>query len=401
MLGDHVLDLILLVLIVLFAVSGYRQGFIVSLLSFVGFVGGGVVGVLLAPPIAEAVVEGTAQQALLAIVIAFLAATLGQLVASSAGAVLRNRVTGINARTVDAAGGAVVSSLSLVLVAWFFGSLVSQSAFRPVRTQVDDSSILNGVDRMMPHQAQTWFASFKRFVKEDSGFPQVFNGLGGESITEVPPPDDAILNTQALRNAKRSIVKIVSTAPQCQRRIEGTGFVFAPDRVMTNAHVVAGARGDSRVQTLNAPRASAGRVVLYDPQRDIAVLHVPGLSAPTLKFAGPARNQDDAIIAGFPKNHPFTADAARIRARQTARGQDIYHSGQVSREIYAIRGKVEPGNSGGPLLSKEGTVYGVIFAAALDTDTPTGYALTAEEVAADARAGATATLPAATGNCSD
>ncbi|GAA2619510.1 MarP family serine protease [Actinomadura fulvescens] len=401
MLGDHLLDLILLVLIVLFAVSGYRQGFIVSLLSFAGFVGGGVAGVLVAPPIAEAVVKGTAQQALLAIVIAFLAATLGQLIASSAGAVLRNRVTGINARTVDAAGGAVVSSLSLVLVAWFFGSLVSQSPFSPVRTQVADSSIINGVDTMMPQQAQTWFSSFKKFVKEDSGFPQVFNGLGGESITEVPPPDDGLLSTPALRNARNSIVKIVSVAPQCQRRIEGTGFVFAPERVMTNAHVVAGARGDSQVKPVGAPNASTGRVVLYDPRRDIAVLYVPGLEAPPLKFSGPARNQDDAIIAGFPKDHPFNQSAARIRARQTARGQDIYHSGQVSREIYAIRGKVEPGNSGGPLLAKDGTVYGVIFAAALDTETPTGYALTAEEVASDARAGATATLPASTGNCSD
>lgn len=149
MLHDHVLDLILLVLVVLFGVSGYRQGFIVSLLSFVGFVGGGVIGVLIAPPIAEAAVDGAAQQALLAIVIAFLAATLGQLVASSLGAVLRNRVTGMNARTADAVGGTFVSALSLLIVAWFFGSLVANSEFKPVRTQVKGSSIINGIDDVM------------------------------------------------------------------------------------------------------------------------------------------------------------------------------------------------------------------------------------------------------------
>jgi len=396
-LGDHLLDLILLVLVVLFAVSGYRQGFIVSLLSFAGFVGGGVLGVLIAPPIAQATVDGAAQQALLAIVIMFLAATLGQLIASSVGAVLRNRVTGINARAADAAGGAVVSALSLLIVAWFFGTLVANSEFRPVRTQVKSSAIINGVDTLMPSQAQTWFASFQGFVKS-SEFPQVFNGLGGESVVEVPPPDDAILDTEALRAARRSIVKVVSTAPTCQRKIEGTGFVFAPGRVMTNAHVVAGAQGESTIASLSGAR-DRGRVVLYDPQRDIAVLHVPGLEAPPLKFAGPARVRDDAIIAGFPKNHPFTASAARIRARQTAKGPDIYH-GQVSREIYAIRGKVEPGNSGGPLLSRDGTVYGVIFAAALDVPS-TGYALTAEEVASDAREGARATAPVSTLNCSD
>ncbi|WP_207400637.1 MarP family serine protease [Actinomadura roseirufa] len=398
MLGDHILDLILVVLVVLFGVSGYRQGFIVSLLSFAGFVGGGVLGVLVAPPISKAVVDGAAQQALLAIVIAFLAATLGQLIASSAGAVLRNRVTGMNARAFDSVGGTFVSATSLLIVAWFFGHLVADSDFKPVRTQVKGSSIINGINDVMPVQAQGWFSSFQGFVKH-SEFPQVFNGLGGESVVQVPPPDDSILNTGALRNVKRSIVKIVSTAPQCQRRIEGTGFVFAPERVMTNAHVVAGARGFSKVQSLTGS-TDRGRVVLYDPKRDIAILHVPGLEAPALRFAPSARVRDDAIIAGFPKNQPFRADAARIRARQTARGPDIYHAGQVSREIYAIRGLVEPGNSGGPLLSKDGRVYGVIFAAALDTPS-TGYALTAEEVAPDARDGQSLTAEVNTQSCSD
>ncbi|WP_030163465.1 MarP family serine protease [Spirillospora albida] len=398
MLHDHLLDVILLVLVVLFGVSGYRQGFIVSLLSFMGFVGGGVVGVLIAPPIAGAAVDGAAQQALLAIVIAFLSATLGQLVASSLGAVLRNRVTGMNARTADAVGGTFVSALSLLIVAWFFGNLVAQSEFKPVRTQVAGSTIINGIDDVMPAPAHTWFTSFQGFVK-GSEFPQVFNGLGGESVVQVPPPDDSILTTPALRAARRSIVKITSLAPQCERRIEGTGFVFAPDHVMTNAHVVAGARGASTVQQINGA-SDRGRVVLYNPDRDIAVLYVPGLDAPALKFAKPARVRDDAVIAGFPKNQPFRTGAARIRARQTAKGPDIYHSGQVSREIYALRGLVEQGNSGGPLLATDGTVYGVIFAAALDTPS-TGYALTAEEVAPDARAGAARTTPVSTENCSD
>ncbi|MFA1546512.1 MarP family serine protease [Actinomadura chokoriensis] len=397
MLHDHVLDVILLVLVVLFGVSGYRQGFIVSLLSFAGFVGGGVIGVLIAPPIAETAVDGAAQQALLAIVIAFLAATLGQLIASSLGAVLRNRVTGMNARTADAVGGTFVSAMSLLIVAWFFGSLVANSEFKPVRTQVKGSSIINGINDVMPEQAQTWFTSFQGFVKS-SEFPQVFNGLGGESVVQVPPPDESVLNTRGLKAAKNSIVKVVSTAPQCERRIEGTGFVFAPQHIMTNAHVVAGA-GASKVATMNG-EVSRGRVVLYDPKRDVAVLYVPGLRAPALEFAQEARVRDSAIIAGFPKNQPFTAGAARIRARQTARGPDIYHSGQVTREIYALRGKVEPGNSGGPLLSTDGRVYGVIFAAALDTPS-TGYALTAQEVAPDARVGAQATNPVSTQNCSD
>jgi S1-C subfamily serine protease len=216
---------------------------------------------------------------------------------------------------------------------------------------------------------------------------------------EVPPPDNAVLKTAALRDTQRSIVKVVGTAPECQRRIEGTGFVYARQRVMTNAHVVAGVRGASQVITLGG-RQHRGRVVLYDPKRDIAVLYVPDLPAPSLRFNGAAQSRDPAVVAGFPKNHPFTAVAARVRAKQRAKGPDIYHAGQVTRQIYAIRGRVEPGNSGGPLLAADGTVYGVIFAAALD-DPETGYALTAHEVTPDAQAGQNATAAVSTQNCSD
>ncbi|MBC6456325.1 MarP family serine protease [Actinomadura sp. HBU206391] len=392
------LDFILLALVVLFAVSGYRQGFIVGVLSFVGFVGGGVLGAMIAPPIARAVVQGAAQQALLAIVIAFLAATLGQLIASSAGAVLRNRVTGDNARAVDAVGGSLVSAVSLLLVAWFIGTAVAGSPFGVLRKQVKSSSVLGAVDDVMPDTARGWFSSFKGFVSKTE-FPQVFGGLGGESVVRVPPPDTDVLKTEELRRTQRSIVKIIGTAPECQRKIEGTGFVYARDRVMTNAHVVAGVQGFSQVVTQNN-RFHRARVVLYDPKRDIAVLHVPDLSVPSLKFNGEAQTRDSAVVAGFPKGRPFTAVAARIRAKQRAKGPDIYHAGQVTREIYAIRGKVQQGNSGGPLLAANGTVYGVIFAAALD-DEETGYALTAHEVAGDAQAGQNATSPVSTQTCSD
>jgi S1-C subfamily serine protease len=399
-LGDHVLDLILLLLLVLFAVSGYRQGFLVGILSFVGFVGGGIIGMLIAPPLAQAVVDGPAQQALLAIVVAFLAATLGQLVASSAGAMLRNRVTGNNARAVDAAGGAVVSALSLLIISWIIATAVAGSPFPVIRTQVANSEVLKAVNGAMPGAAQGWFNSFKGFVA-DNQWPQVFGGLGGDPVVEVPPPDDGLLTTADLKKSEDSIVKITGTAPSCQKRIEGTGFIYAPGRVMTNAHVVAGVRGASSVQRVNGGKLLNGHVVLYDPERDIAVLSVPGLKAsPALNFDKTAKSGDSAIVAGFPKDQGFTPRAARVRARQKATGPDIYHSATVHREIYSIRGLVEPGNSGGPLLSSQGTVYGVIFAAALD-DKETGYALTANEVAPDAASGITSTKIVSTQACSE
>src|SRR5262249_49763663 len=177
----------------------------------------------------------------------------------------------------------------------------------------------------------------------------------------------------------------------------GSGFVYARGHVITNAHVVAGVTEQQQVITARGTAFSA-RVVLYDPKRDIAVLYVPGLDATPLQFAGPAPPGADAIVAGYPLDGPFTAVAARVGPSQSATSPDIYQSTQVTRQIYAIRADVRPGNSGGPLLTARGTVDGVVFAAAISVP-ETGYALTANEVASDAAAGADATVPTSTEQC--
>jgi S1-C subfamily serine protease len=265
-----------------------------------------------------------------------------------------------------------------------------------VTEQVQNSRILRTVDRVMPDPAQTWFSTFRRIV-DQSAFPQVFSGLGTSEPAEVAEPDPSVLNTEELRRASQSVVKVLGNAPSCQRRVEGTGFVYAHERVMTNAHVVAGVEEELRIVTRDGTQYEA-IVVLYDPQQDLAVLAVPGLDLEPLEFEMQAKKGDDAVVAGFPRDSGFTVVPARIRAEQTARGPDFYHSQQVSREIYQVRAVIQPGNSGGPLLSPRGTVYGVVFAAATN-DEETGYVLTAEEVAANAEAGIRATTPVSTQEC--
>ncbi|MFC7326202.1 MarP family serine protease [Marinactinospora rubrisoli] len=390
------LDAVLIVLVVVFALSGYRQGFIVGVLSFAGFIGGGVLAALGTPPLIQAIVDQPGQQALIAIAVVFLAAAMGQFVASYIGALVRNRVTWNSARVLDAMGGALVSGLSVLLVAWLIGSAVANSAIPVINSQVQNSRVLQAVDSAMPDAAYLWFSKFRRIV-DQSAFPQVFSGLGSGEPAEVAPPDPAVLNTQELRDASQSVVRVLGTAPSCQRRVEGTGFVYAPERVMTNAHVVAGVRDELQVTTRSGQQLAA-TVVLYDPQQDLAVLEVPGLRLTPLSFEEEAAKGDDAVVAGYPRNQGFTVVPARIRAEQTARGPDFYHSQQVTREIYQVRAVVQPGNSGGPLLSPDGTVYGVVFAAATN-DQDTGYVLTAREVAANAEAGRTATQPVSTQQC--
>ncbi len=391
-----VLDAVLVVLVLLFAGSGYRQGFIVGVMSFAGFIGGGVLAALGAPSLIQSVVEDPGRQALLAIAVVFLSAAMGQFVASYIGALVRNRVTWDSARVLDALGGALVSGAAVLLVAWLVGSAVANSSLPVVTGQVQNSRVLHQVDGVMPPVADTWFSTFRKIV-DQSAFPQVFSGLGTGEPAEVEPPDPAVLTTEELRESSQSVVKVLGTAPSCRRRVEGTGFAYGGGHIMTNAHVVAGVTEDLRVVTRNGRQLPA-TVVLYDPQQDIAVLDVPGLDLEPLEFEHQAGKGDDAVVAGFPKNNGFTAVPARIRAEQTAQGPDFYHSTQVSREIYQVRALVRPGNSGGPLLSPEGTVYGVVFAAATNED-ETGYVLTADEVAENAQKGLDSTAPVSTQQC--
>lgn len=390
------LDAVLVVLLLLFAVTGYRQGFIVGVFSFVGFIGGGIVAALTAPGLIQDWVADPGRQALLAIAVVFLSAALGQFLASYLGTLVRNKVTWDSARVVDALGGAVVSGLSVLLVAWFIGSTVANSALPYVSNQVKESRILQSVDALMPNAAHQGFSTFRRVV-DQSAFPQVFSGLGTGELAEVEPPDPDVLTTPELIESSRSVVKVLGTAPSCQRRVEGTGFAYGEDRIMTNAHVVAGVTEDLRVVTRDGHQLEA-TLVLFDAQQDLAVLHVPGMGLEPLEFNDEAAQGDDAVVAGFPRNSGFTAVPARIRAKQTAQGSDFYHSQQVSREIYQVRAVVRPGNSGGPLLAPDGTVYGVVFAAATNED-ETGYVLTADEVADNAEAGMTATSEVSSQTC--
>ncbi|MEV0228524.1 MarP family serine protease [Nonomuraea sp. NPDC050786] len=393
--GD-LLDLILIGLVVAFGISGYRQGFIIGVMSFVGFVGGAVLGVFIAPPISKAVVSGDTPQALLAIVIVFLAATIGQFASSTLGAVVRSHVTWEPAKVADAVGGTFSSALSVLVIAWLIGSLIVSTAFTPLVDQVKNSALLTTVDEAIPQGARDWQQPFKKFI-DRSEFPPVFDAIGADQLIDVPPPDQSVLQGSKLERARKGIVKVQGNAESCNKHIEGTGFVYAPDRIMTNAHVVAGVTRDLQViDSTNTPHAAT--VVRYNPRRDIAVLYVPGLGLPQLAFDGDGGRGDNAIIAGFPKSKGFTAEPARIGRQLDAEGPDIYRDATVRRKVYAIRGRVLPGNSGGPLLTVDGRVYGVIFAAATN-EADTGYVLTAEEVAPDAAQGRSDTTKASTQQC--
>ncbi|MFD8826234.1 MarP family serine protease [Streptomyces sp. NPDC059605] len=389
----NVLDILLLAAAVWFAVIGYRQGFVVGILSVIGFLGGGLVAVYLLPVLWDQLTDGSevsSSAAVVAVVIVIVCASVGQAFTTHLGNKLRRYITWSPARALDATGGALVNVVAMLLVAWLIGSALAGTSLPTLGKEVRSSSVLLGVSRVMPAQASTWFTDFSSVLAQN-GFPQVFSPFANEPITEVRPPDPALMNSPVAARAKKSIVKVVGTAPSCGKVLEGTGFVFSDRRVMTNAHVVGGV-DEPTVQIGGQGRLYDAKVVLYDWRRDIAVLDVPDLDAKPLKFTdgdGDARTGNDAIVAGFPENGSYDVRAARVRGRIDADGPDIYHRGTVRRDVYSLYATVRQGNSGGPLLTPDGKVYGVVFAKSLD-DPDTGYALTADEIRQDIERGRSA-----------
>ncbi|WP_033218499.1 MarP family serine protease [Kitasatospora phosalacinea] len=391
----NVLDLLLIAAALGFAVSGYRQGFVVGALSVLGFLGGGLVAVQLLPLLLRHLSPGTTAS-VVAVVVVIVLAAVGQAVTTHFGWKLRGRIGRNRAKTLDAVGGSLVNVLSMLLVAWLIGSALAGTSLPTVSKQVRSSTILGTVQEALPDDAPNWFSDLSQDLARN-GFPQVFNPFEQEPITEVEPPDPALANSPGVLRAKGSLVKVLGTAASCGKTLEGSGFVFAPHRVMTNAHVVGGV-DEPTVQVAGAGQLYDATVVRYDWQRDIAVLDVPKLNAPPLAFAGEARSNDSAIVAGFPENGSFNVQPARVRGRIQANGPDIYHRGQVVRDVYSVRSLVRQGNSGGPLLTPDGQVYGVVFAKSLDSS-DTGYVLTAAEVREDVAQGAAATGKVSTEGC--
>src|SRR3954447_18453547 len=388
-------DLLLIGLALLFALSGFRQGLLVSATSIVGFLGGAVLGAQLAGPGADRVDGSSVTRVFAALVVVLAGALLGQVLGGAVGRAVRARVTWEPAKVVDSIAGAVVSAAAVLLVAWMVASPLASSPFPPVASQVRQSALVQAVNRAVPNGVRAVYDNLREAI-DRRGLPDVLDPLTPTQVRDVPPPDQALQSSAIVDAVDDSAVKVSGIAPSCSRQIGGSGVVYAPERVMTNAHVLAGvahpvvhAGGDEYEAT----------PVYVDQEVDIAVLEVPGLPEKALPFAQqPAATGADAIIMGYPGGGPFYVGAARVRDRGEISGPDFRNAQTVVRDVYALNGIVRAGNSGGPLFATDGSVLGVVFASAID-DPNTGYALTAVQVADAARAGAKATAEVGTGSC--
>ena len=390
----NVLDWILAAVAVASAISGFRQGFVLGALSTLGLLAGGAAGIVFAPVVLDAF-EPSLTLSFAALFLVLFAALMGRAVGAFVGGAIRERIIWRPAYALDALGGAGLSAMAVLLVAWALGVAVSGARLPTIGTEVRSSAVLAAVDDTLPGRADQVLQAFNDVV-DTSVFPSYLEPFVPEQIRPVPAPTGKVLGDPDVVGAGRSVVKILGTSDACGRSVAGSGFVYAPGRVMTNAHVVAGI--DEPVVEASGERYDAVPVV-YDPDLDLAVLAVDGLPTPALRFDRKAATGDATAVLGFPDNGPFHAQPARVRDQQRLRSPDIYGDGAVTRDVLSLYAEVRPGNSGGPVVSRQGRVLGVVFAASV-TDAETGYAVTAGEATANAAAGRHATEPADTGECS-
>ena len=352
-------DWLIVAFTVLLALYGYAQGFIVGALSLVGFGVGAFLGSHLAP----LVLPGGAHSQY--------APLFGLLGALLAGAVLASGLQGLGTRArmflrvpglqlVDGVFGALLTASVALGIAWIVGAVALQSANSPVlRSDIQRSAILKELDGILPPSGP-----FLHALARIDPLPSV---RGPEADVAAPPR--GIVAAPHVRDTARSVVKVLGTA--CGLGIEGSGWVAAPDVVVTNAHVVAG-ESDTTVQVGGNPPGLDAQVIDFDPHDDIAILRVPGLDEPPLKLASNPQSGTAAAILGYPLDGTFDSEPGRIGQTETVSTEDAYGNGPVSRRITSLRGRVRPGNSGGPMIDKGGQVVATVFAAITGSSTGAG-----------------------------
>ena len=371
-----VVDVLIVIAVLLAVRVGWRQGALAAVLAAVGIIAGLVLGTVLAP-LAMGLTDQAAVRFLLAVGVLILLVGLGQLVGTSLGMALRDRMRTRSGQRVDSSIGAVFQAAAAIVVIWLVSLPLASNLGGQPGQALRESRVLSSLNAVAPSRLAALPNGLAALLNESGLPPLVSPWERSGSGVEVDAPAVHIGDPELAERVRPSVIHVLGDAEACSRRLMGSGFVTEPDYVITNAHVVA---GTDKVRLDTVLGLKEADVVYYNSDVDIAVLHSLGLDLEPLPWAEHAAvTGDDAIVLGFPQSGPFTAEPARVRDRLTIAGPDIYSTGRVERDAYTVRGSIRQGNSGGPMINPEGQVLGVVFGASVE-DSDTGYALTADEV---------------------
>ena len=371
-------DWVALGLVLLAAVGGAVQGLVWSGLSLAGLIAGAFVGGRLVPILLTSG-SSSGYAPVVALVAAVVFAVAFEVAGSSVGAVIRGRERARGVRALDSAGGLFAGALVGFAMVWVLGAMALQLPGQAdLRRAVQRSAVIQRLNDIVPPRRL-----LNALVRIDP-----FPSFAGPPVP-TQPADPAVLRQPGVRAAAPSVVRVLGMA--CGLGVEGSGWVAAPDTVVTAAHVVAG-ENDTQVVPLNG-RALRATVVAFDSHDDVAVLRVPGLAARPLRLVEPKPGSSIAIV-GYPLNGPLDASAGRVGTTAAVLAQDAYGRGPTRRVVTSLSGTVRHGNSGGPAVDASGAVQSTVFAARAIGDG--GYGVPASVVRRDLE---NAQVPVSTGAC--
>lgn len=386
-----VVDVLIVLVLLAGLVGGIRRGFFASIGTLAGIVAGGVAAFWITP-LVSAWVPGPEWRGAAVLLSAAVLLVLGATIGSAIGTALRRGTDKLKLRAVERFFGGVASVAIAALVVALVAPAVTAVGVPGLSSAVASSRVVQAIDVLTPPVVDAALAELRSAALDD-GLPSLGDLLAPGSASPEPP---VALDDPELQRAAASVARVSGTAYSCGRSSTGSGFVVAPDRVVTNAHVVAGV--ETPIVELPGGSAREGRIVYFDPIDDLAVIAVDDLAAAPLPLTPTLAAGTSAAIQGYPLGGPFTMTSASVLSVGTVPVSDIYDTQSAPREIYSLQSAVRPGNSGGPLLTGDGAVAGVVFARAENDDTR-GYAMTMAELTPVAERAATLTEPVASGAC--
>jgi S1-C subfamily serine protease len=386
------LDVAIVLLCIVAIFRGREIGLVQQVFSTVGFFGGLFIGALLEPhtvnwahtPLSRSLIT--------------LATTLGCAVVLLAigeymGAHLKRQIQKGRIDKVDRAFGSVVSVATILIAVWLSSAVISALQAPQLQMAIKNSTIVNGLTNKLP-AAPNVIADLGRLI-DPNGFPQVF--LNGEPTPKSGGPLPNLGSFQSVVNAdKASVVKVQGLG--CGGIVEGSGFIVGDNTVITNAHVIAGVK---KPYVIDSNGQHSALAIWFDPNLDLAILHAYNLAGSPLVLNTDHVKQDTpAVVLGYPGGGPFDAQAAVVLDGFTAIGKNIYNNGRTERDVYEVGAHIIPGNSGGPLITEDGRVAGVIFAESTSYNN-VGYALSMPQITSELRQAEAQDRTVSTGQCAE
>ncbi|HWB38747.1 MAG TPA: MarP family serine protease [Candidatus Saccharimonadales bacterium] len=366
-----IIDLIIIAFVASALYRGHQIGFVRQFFSTVGFFGGLFIGAWLQHYTVN-MAHTTAGRSLVTALTTFGCAIILLSIGELVGVRLKGKVMLKRINSVDDWLGSLIAVASLLVSVWLLASIALGLPLGGLQSQIKGSRIISGLNKALP-DAPGVIAELGRLV-DPNGFPQVFIGNEPTPASNINLPSLGSLQT-AVKADENSVVKVVGQG--CGGIVEGSGFVISKNLVATNAHVVAGIQ---HPYIQDGAGSQQGTVIGFDPDLDFAIVRAGNL-------AGKPLSLDDNVVAsgtpaavmGYPGGGALKANPAAVLAAFDAIGRNIYNQGSVERNVYELHVSVIPGNSGGPLIAKDGRVIGVIFAESTSYKN-VGYALSMPQV---------------------